>query len=211
MGGVTRNPNGTLYGTTIQGGAYGVGTVYELTESKSSATWSETVLYSFTGGGDGGEPYSGVILDDQGRLDGTASIGGYPSCAGGCGTVYQLSPPSTRGAAWTINVLYAFTGGADGSGPMSNLVRGSGGTLLGTASLGGNTNCAGGCGTVYELMHPPHQSTWTENTLYEFAGGTADGATPEAGLLLTDGNQAFGLTEAGGLDGAGTLFRINLH
>lgn len=207
--GVTRNPNGTLYGTTVQGGAYGLGTVYELTESKSA--WSETVLYSFTGGGDGGEPFSGVILDDQGRLDGTASAGGYPYCAGGCGTVYQLIPPSSRGAAWNISVLYAFTGGGDGGGPIGGVVSDSGGTLLGTASEGGNANCPGGCGTVYELTRAPHQSAWTENTLYQFAGGTTDGASPVASLLLTDGNDAFGLTETGGASDAGTLFRIKLH
>jgi uncharacterized repeat protein (TIGR03803 family) len=210
--GVVRNSDGTLYGTTSMGGAYGYGTVYELTKPRTASAWAETVLYSFTGGADGGEPISGVILDDGGRLDGTASIGGNASCGSGCGTVYQLRPPSGHSAAWTMNVLYAFTGDSDGSEPSGGVVRSSGGKLLGTASVGGSANCDGGCGTVYELTPPKNgQSAWTETTLYEFAGGATDGAFPASSLLLTEENGAIGVTTSGGLYDAGTVFRINTH
>ena len=64
---------GNLYGTSVQGGAHGSGTVWEL--SPSGDSWTHTVLYSFTGGADGGEPYKGVTLDPQGNLYGTAVTG----------------------------------------------------------------------------------------------------------------------------------------
>ena len=74
-----------------------------------------TVLYSFTGGADGGEPYKGVTLDAAGNIYGTAVTGGSGSCEGGCGVTYKLTK---SGTTWTQSVIHAFTGGADGSGPV---------------------------------------------------------------------------------------------
>ena len=65
---------GNLYGTTVLGGDFGGGTVWQLTPSDTG--WAHTVLYSFTGGADGGEPYKGVTLDAQGNIYGTAVTGG---------------------------------------------------------------------------------------------------------------------------------------
>ena len=108
-----------------------------------------------------------------------------------------------------MQVLYAFTGGSDGNQPYGGLVRGDGGKLLGTASMGGSTNCPDGCGTVYELTPKPNQSPWTESTLYEFEGITGGAFPPSS--LLRDGDSMFGVTEGGGLYDAGTLFRITAH
>jgi uncharacterized repeat protein (TIGR03803 family) len=78
---------GTLYGTTFFGGSPSPfnGTVYKL---KTEGT--EEVLYNFTLGSDGGNPYAGLITDGEGNLYGTASYGANPACLGGCGIVFEL-------------------------------------------------------------------------------------------------------------------------
>ena len=76
---------GNLYGTSVLGGQFGGGTVWQL--SPVGGGWVHTVLYNFTGGADGGEPYKGVTLDAAGNLYGTAVTGGAGSCEGGCGVV----------------------------------------------------------------------------------------------------------------------------
>ena len=102
---------GNLYGTSVQGGDYGSGTVWELSPSGNGRT--HTVLYSFRGGTDGGEPYKGATLDAQGNLYGTAVTGGGGSCEGGCGVIWKLT---RSGSSWTQSVIHTFTGGDDGSG-----------------------------------------------------------------------------------------------
>src|SRR6476659_11315000 len=103
---------GNIYGTTVLGGEFGGGTVFQL--SPTANGWEHTVLYSFTGGADGGEPYKGVSIDRRGNLYGTAVTGGSGGCEGGCGVVYKLT--KSRGK-WNQTVIHAFTGGDDGSGP----------------------------------------------------------------------------------------------
>src|SRR5580700_4580165 len=80
---------GNLYGSTVQGGDFSSGTVFQL--SRSGAGWTHTVLYSFTGGADGAEPYKGVTLDAHGNIYGTTVSGGGGSCEGGCGVVFKLT------------------------------------------------------------------------------------------------------------------------
>ena len=103
---------GNIYGTTVLGGEFGSGTIFQLTPTPNG--WQHTVLYSFTGGADGGEPYKGVTIDWRGNLYGTAVTGGSGSCEGGCGVVYKLTK---SGGTWNQTVIHAFTGGDDGSGP----------------------------------------------------------------------------------------------
>src|SRR5271157_3582123 len=100
-GGVTFDQSGNLYGTTVYGGTYGKGAIYQLTPAGSG--WTETVLYSFTGGTDGANPYAGLILDQAGNLYGATSAGG----SGNGGTVFDLT--ASKGN-WTFNLLYSFTG-----------------------------------------------------------------------------------------------------
>src|SRR5438045_7674372 len=71
---------GNIYGTTVLGGDHGSGTVFQLSPTNG---WAQNVLYSFTGGADGGEPYKGGSIDGQGKLYGTAVTGGTGSCEGG--------------------------------------------------------------------------------------------------------------------------------
>jgi uncharacterized repeat protein (TIGR03803 family) len=183
---------GNLYGTTTAGGADGQGVVFKLTPSGGG--WTESVLWSFTGGSDGSDPQSGVIFDDAGNLYGTTYIAGK----GGEGTVYQLSP---SGSGWTENTLYSFTGGNDGSNPIGGVAMDAQGNLYGTTVFGGSS----GGGTVYELT--PSNGTWTFTLLQGFTGYEGPYDTPtldaEGNVLgtssFTGGNgQVFKLTPSNG-------------
>ncbi len=88
---LTMDAAGNLYGTTLQGGSAGLGSVFRLT--LSDGTWIRTDLYDFTGGSDGSAPAGGVVLDANGNLYGTASQGGTgPNCPSGCGVVWEITP-----------------------------------------------------------------------------------------------------------------------
>ena len=131
--------NGTLYGTTCEGGAYisgsgiGLGTVFSIT-----TTGTEKVLYSFGEGGpfDGANPCAGLVALD-GTLYGTTYYGGaYTGTGSGLGTVFSIT------TAGTESVLYSFDG-ADGQWPAAGLIV-RGGKLYGTTSYGGPyNNCLG--------------------------------------------------------------------
>jgi uncharacterized repeat protein (TIGR03803 family) len=194
---------GNLYGTTFQGGAHNAGTVWELTP-QPDGTWIDTILYSFTGSSDGGfPPGGGVILDTAGNLFGTTSLGG----ASGKGTVFELSPKA--GGTWTETVLYSFTGGLDGSEPsFSTLTFDKVGNLYGETTLGGAGRCVEfGCGVVFELS-PTGGGIWTETVVYSFSGNGAKGETPWQGLVLDAAGNLYGTTQHGGAYGQGTVFEI---
>jgi len=101
--GVIFDPAGNLYGVTQAGGAYNKGTVFELSPSKDG--WTETVLYSFTGGTDGSEPVGGLTIDTSGNLYGTTESGGDQLVQ--CGTVFELAPAAGTG---TFTALHTFDG-----------------------------------------------------------------------------------------------------
>lgn len=137
--GLTRDSAGNLYGTTQYGGTgncseSGCGIVFKL-----SKTGKEKVLYNFTGGTDGNEPsFGSLIRDASGNLYGTVLYGGGPP---GAGVVYKLD------GAGALTLLYTFTGGSDGNGPFSGLVRDHAGNLYGTTNSGG----ADGYGVAFKL------------------------------------------------------------
>jgi uncharacterized repeat protein (TIGR03803 family) len=157
---------------------------------------TEQVLYSFTGGSDGGAP-NGVVIDAKGYLYGTAETGGS-----GSGTVFELVPNGN--GTWSETVLHTFSSnGTDGARPDSGLVFDSGGNLYGATSAGGNY----GAGTVYELS-PGSSGTWTEQILYNFEGGT-DAAFLGGGNLAIDGSgKLYGASEQGGAYGFGMVFEL---
>ena len=102
LAGLIADNSGALYGTTHAGGSSGNGTVFKLTPPATGQTaWTETVLYSFLGGSDGGAPRAGLIADEQGALYGTTTGGGI----GSNGTVFKLTPPAKGQTAWTETVL----------------------------------------------------------------------------------------------------------
>src|SRR5438552_6110748 len=123
---------GAIYGTTVRGGLHGGGTVFQL--APSATGWHHTVLYNFTGGADGGEPYKGVTLDSAGNLYGTAVTGGGGVCEGGCGVAYKLTD---NNGTWTQTVIHQFAGADDGQGPGARLTLDDSGNVYGTAPTGG--------------------------------------------------------------------------
>lgn len=188
---------GNIYGTTVLGGDFGGGTVFQL--SPTANGWVHTVLYSFTGGVDGGEPYKGVTIDSQGNLYGTAVTGGSGNCEGGCGVVYKLT--NSKGT-WTQTVVHAFTGGNDGSGPGARVTVDRAGNIYGMAPTGG----AFGLGTIYKIRPVPHGS-WTFNVIHAFTGGP-DGATGSAGRMILRNGHLYGAVTAGGNFGSGIVFEL---
>ncbi len=198
--GVIQGSNGTLFGTTCFGGLFGAGTVFQLTPpSGPSSTWTETVLYSFTGGVDGGYPYASVVLGSSGALYGTTNYGGTV----GKGTVFELSPPGVSGGPWIETVLYSFSG-PDGATPYASLVIDSHGVLYGTTELGG----AWGYGTIFQLAPPKAPGApWTETVLYSFTG-LGDGAYPYAPLVMGPNGALYGTVAFGGSSGKGSAFEL---
>jgi uncharacterized repeat protein (TIGR03803 family) len=186
---------GNLYGTTRYGGVSGNGTVFEMTPD-SNGQWTERVLHQFTGGKDGGQPWSGLILDSRGNLYGTTSGGGNSSdCAySSCGVVFELTPSAN--GDWKEKVLHAFTG-KDGGSPLASLVFDGEGNLYGTTEW--DSVYLGG--TVFQLAHDSKGGGWTEHVLHRFSRGR-DGAHPVAGLILSAASHLYGTTEFGGELGA---------
>src|SRR4051812_41914290 len=151
---LARDKAGNFYGTSVQGGAFGGGTVFKVTPAGV-----HTVLYNFTGGADGGEPYKGVTLDADGNLVGTAVTGGGGSCEGGCGVVFKVT---NAGGTWTQRVIHTFTG-ADGSGPGSPVSIDKEGNVYGTTPTGGRFSV----GVVYQLT--PNAGAWTFRVIHNFS------------------------------------------
>src|SRR2546426_10654805 len=183
---------GNIYGTTVLGGDHGSGTVFQLSPTNG---WAQNVLYSFTGGADGGEPYKGVSIDGQGNLYGTAVTGGSGSCEGGCGVVYKLT---NSGGTWTQTVVHAFTGGDDGSGPGARVALDAQGNVYGMTPTGG----AFGLGTIYQL-HPGANGNYTFKVIHSFTGGT-DGSSGSAGKMGLGKCHLLGAGATGGAFGSGT-------
>jgi len=184
---------GNLYGTTPYGGAYGSGTVFQLSPT-ITGPWTETVLYSFTGGSDGSIPYADVIFDKAGYLYGTTYEGG----TSGCGVVFKLAP---TGSTWAETVLYSFLGAyVDGQNPFAGLAIDPGGNLYGTTEFGGGSDW----GSVFELAR--NNGTWTETILWGFSGGDAN--FPMARVLLDPKGHIYGTGYGGGNEGYGAVFKL---
>jgi uncharacterized repeat protein (TIGR03803 family) len=182
---LTRGASGNLYGTTPLGGAYGVGTVFQLTPAGTLTT-----LYSFcaeAGCADGQNPDAGLLLAPNGDFYGTTAGGGN----NGAGTIFKIT---SGGTLATLHSFCGQVGCPDGKNPYGGLILGPDRSLYGTTSIGGNNSCGEGfgCGTVFKIS-----GDGTFTTLHTFAGSPSDGASPFDGLTLaTDGN--FYLTTSNG-------------
>jgi hypothetical protein len=159
----------------------------------------ETVIYSFTGGADGGGPAASLYADSAGNLY-TTTQGG----TGNFGTVVKLSPPPKGQKAWTETTLYAFGALPDGETPYGDLLADTNGNFYLTTRVGGTANA----GTVVELSPPQSgQTAWTESILYNFQGGTQAGS-PYAGLIMDSAGNLYTPTLSGAY-GAGTIFELS--
>ena len=202
--GVTIGPDGNLYGTDSAGsGSSTYGTVFKLSPPASvcrgtMCPWTETILYRFTGGSDGGVPSGPVIFDSAGNLYGVAQTGGVTCGQGGtCGVAFRLT---RSGSSWTESVLHAFSGSPDGAFPTSSLVFDRAGNLYGATASGGSAND----GTVFQLS--PSGSGWTENIIHNF-DYFDDGGGPDGGIIFDSAGNLFGTTAFAPL-GTGTVFEL---
>jgi uncharacterized repeat protein (TIGR03803 family) len=190
------NVGGTLYGATHKGGANDAGTVFALAPPTiAGGSWTESLVYSFAGGGDGATP-EGSLINVGGTLYGETLNGGVNDA----GTVFALAPPTIVGGSWTKSLVYAFNGGSDGGKPR-------GGVIWALNSLYGVTIGGGGSrgGTVFKLDPPAISGAlWTHSVLHDFTGLSdgVDGAYPDAGLLNVGGT-LYGPTWRGGNFGCG--------
>ncbi|MFZ0284778.1 MAG: choice-of-anchor tandem repeat GloVer-containing protein [Terriglobales bacterium] len=194
--GLTQGRDGSLYGTTIDGGAYGSGNVFKIT-----ASGKLTSLYDFCAQSncpDGQYPDTVLALGTDGNFYGTTQNGGTN---GGYGTVFKITP----GGALTT--LHSFDE-ADGVAPYGGLVLAINGDFYGTTNVGG----AFGGGNVFKIT-----PGGTLTTLYSFCsqGGCADGQYPVGPLVQGSDGNIYGTTHAGGNnsctpDGCGTVYQITL-
>ncbi len=180
--GLLRGSDGSFYGTTYTGGAFGYGTVFCITP-----TGALTTLASFNNT-NGALPWAGLVQDVGGAFYGTTTSGGVHNN----GTVFRMSP------AGVLTNLYSFGGGADGSYPAAALLQGSDGSFYGTTAYGG----AYGDGTVFR-MTPDGKLT----TLVAFDGYA--GANTQAALIEDADGSLLGTTQNGGADDEGVIFRLS--
>jgi uncharacterized repeat protein (TIGR03803 family) len=225
---LTFDSQGNLYGTTQLGGLgvcstsggqdLGCGVVFKLTPTQNG--WQESTVYEFQPGVNKGViPVGGVTFDAAGNLYGTTWAPGIqgdfifdragrnllgntfwgctqPGCGG---TVYKLTPTQN---GWQETDIYAFTGAADGSSSMANLISDSAGNLYGTTPYGGSGNCQYGCGTVFEV----NPANGTETVLHSFSG--SDGAYPMGALTADASGNFYSTTNIGGTSHKGTVFEL---
>ncbi len=189
---LTIDSKGNLYGTCTNGGANGVGGVYELSPpTEAGGQWTEQLIHSFAQDGvDGNSPQqnAGLIFDAQGNLYGATVYGGTDDA----GVVYELSPRT--GGEWTETILFNFVLSGPNA-PYGAVVFDHQGNLYTTTYDGGT----GGVGAVVELSPPAKQgSEWTLTQLYAFSGKTTDGRNPDAGVLFDSAGNLWGTTFHGG-------------
>jgi uncharacterized repeat protein (TIGR03803 family) len=203
-GWLIRDPAGNLYGTTFQGGdlacnANGCGVAFKIDRGGT-----ETTLYSFTAGPDGGQPVAGLVGDDAGNLYGVAPSGGDRTCNPpyGCGVVFKLDGAGMESVLHTFNLL-------DGAAAETGLIRDAQGDFYGVTGSGGDLTCnAGyGCGTVFKL-----DALGNLTLLHTFTG--SDGQLPDSRLVLDAAGNLYGTTAQGGGPnclgpGCGTVFEVD--
>ena len=205
------NGNTLLYGTTYNGGANNVGTVFELKPSKHGVTPPPTVIHTFGGAGDSSHPTAGLVPDSSGNLYGTAAGTGTDS-----GIVFQLVPPANGSSTWTYNIIWQFGGTQgdgypDGNDPNCDLAylsnSGAQTKLAGTTVAGGRFDE----GTAFTLTQMPDGS-WQEQVIHDFSGtnggAAVDGARPYSGLTPDKFGNLYGTTGAGGANYGGTAFEL---
>lgn len=204
------DPEGNLWSTTWEGGTntcnygggdVGCGVIYELVNN--GGTWTEQVIYDFTGSSDGSGPAAGLTYDTASRVFyGTTTAGGDPLCQ--CGTIFELSP--NRDGGWTETTLYAFASNYEnvGGGPRSTAVLDAQGNLYGTTYFTGVLGC--NCGEVWEFSR-----TGQFSVLWQFNGYQgSDGAYP-SGVIFDANASLWGTTYLGGKFGStdyGTIFNL---
>lgn len=186
---------GNIYGTTLGSGAYGGGTVYEVSPPAAGQTaWTEAVLWSFSAVD---RMPGGLVRDKRGNLYGVTYHGGP-----GCGTVWELR---TTASGWKYKTLWKFRGAnaLDGCRPLAALNFDASGALYGTTSIGGASND----GTVFKLTPAATGSeAWTESVIWAFSG--TDGTYPNAQVNFDAAGNLYGTSIQGGANDDGTAWQL---
>ncbi len=178
--------NGVFVGSTLQGGQYGAGTLFQF-----STTNGYSVLHHFNSGVDGANPTGGLGFDNvQAKIYGVCSNGGN----GNFGTCFAYS------FATGYQVIHQFSGGAGGSYPLGGVVLASDGLLYGTTQSGG----ANSQGSIFKLN--PASNTFA--TIYNISAGASDGRYPYGNLLESSPGVFLGTCLEGGTSGTGTVFKV---
>ena len=209
LNGLIQASDGSFYGTAYYGGnglrdscsgnQPGCGTIFKMTPGGTVSTF-----YDFCSQDsciDGSNPIANLVEGSDGYLYGLTTLGGTNCPPYGCGTVFKIAFDGT------LVTLHSFNGN-DGASPIGALTQGRDGNLYGTTAYGGNLACTGGCGTVFKIS-----PSGTFSTLYTFCvqANCPDGDGPDMGVnglaRATDGN-FYGVTQFGGANNAGTIFKI---
>jgi uncharacterized repeat protein (TIGR03803 family) len=198
---------GNLYGSTEEGGTNGQGIVFELSPPSAAGNpWTETILYNLETNGQIANR-TPLLLDAEGNLYGESS--GTP---GDDGSIFELSPPSVAGGAWTYTLLYTFPiSGLTGGYPTGGLVWDDSGNLYGVTYMDGDSACTvggAGCGVVFELEKPSVAGgAWTYLMVHQFTGTDGDGLNPNA--ISFHNGAIYGTTAHGGVNSGGTIFELS--
>jgi serine protease len=183
-----------------------------LPAARAAGGWTETALHEFSNGPDSAKPSSGLIADSAGNLYGE-TLGAYDPCPDSpparapigiraiCGSIYELSPPTHAGGAWTETVLYAFTGRDGTCCPGGGLTRDRAGNLYGSMGDG-----LSGAGDIFELSPTP-SGPWVRTTLHRLRA--ADGSAPSGSMILDARGALYGVATLGGAQNGGTVFRLS--
>jgi uncharacterized repeat protein (TIGR03803 family) len=178
--GLTLGTDGNFYGTTVQGGTSGEGTVFKITPAGVLTT-----LYSFTNGTDGSQPYAPPVQGTDGNFYGTAYQGGA-----GYGTIYKITPTGTFTPLYQFDITH-------GLYPYSPLVLGTDGNFYGTTQDGGLNNV----GVVFRIT-----AAGKLTVLHSF--DTTHGRYPAAPLVQGIDGNFYGTGEVGGTENAGVVFKM---
>ncbi|HUI83088.1 MAG TPA: choice-of-anchor tandem repeat GloVer-containing protein [Candidatus Binatia bacterium] len=183
FGNLVFDASGNIYGTTLPYSAPGV--AYQL--ARSSTGWTENVLHTFSGQGDGYNPYGGMILDSGGNLYGTTCD--YD------GVVFKLT--YSPGSGWIETILHTFQGDC----PYSGLIFDASGNLYGATTAGGEENA----GTVFRLT--PSGNGWNYSLIYSFTG-SPNQCGPWGPLYIDRAGSLYGTTYCDGENGMGNIFKL---
>jgi uncharacterized repeat protein (TIGR03803 family) len=184
MGAPTMDAAGNIYGVALFGGSNNDGTVFRLV--RSGGGWNFELLYTFTGGSDGGNPWGVAIVDGNGNVFGDTSAFN--------GGVFELSP---NGDSWSFSLIVPIRGGLQ-----SAINFGPDGNIYGTNYSDGSH----GLGSVFQVTHT--QSGWVHNIIHSF-DGPDDGALPLSNVVFDASGNMYGTTTMGGRNGGyGTVWQL---
>jgi uncharacterized repeat protein (TIGR03803 family) len=186
QGALLESVNGKLYGMTIQGGANGMGVLFEY--DPSTTTFAKKI--DFAGTTNGSNPYGSLMQASDGRIYGMTNLGG----ANGKGVLFAYDTLTE-----TITKKIDFDGTTNGGNPFGTLVQALNGLIYGVTSGGGS----GSVGVLFE--YNPTTESFVKRLDFT---GVSNGSNPRGSLILASNGKLYGMTYDGGEYGKGVLFEF---